>query len=178
MVNWGVVNPGWSRKEKMKAAVRVLMTVGCALVALAAVKAANQTQSGPLQAFCVTSSRTAKPGDSISIDCVLSNASPVPFILSSDGRWLGFAWTSGVKTGQTSGRIPFQGGVGKKYVMLRSGDAFRQTQTFWIPRGLGAGSLQVRTSFNSRDDNDRFDYPCWTGTVTTAAIEIMIEDKD
>ena len=173
-----MVNAGWARKEEMKAAVRLLMMMGCALVALAAVKAADQTQSGPLEAFCVTSSRTAKPGDAISIDCVLSNASPVPFILSSDARWLGLAWTSGVKTGQTSGRIPFQGGVGKKYVMLRSGDAFRQTQTFWIPRGLGAGPLQIRTSFNSKDGNDHFDYQCWTGTVTTAAIEIMIEDKD
>jgi hypothetical protein len=162
----------------MKATAHLLMTIGCSLAAFAVVRATDQTQSEPLQAFCVTSSRAAKPGDSISIGCVLSNASPIPFVLSSDGRWLGFAWTSGVRTGRTTVRMPFRGGVGKRYVILRSGEAIRQTQTFWIPRDLGAGPLQVRTSFNSKDNNEHFNYQCWTGTVTTAVIEITIKDKD
>jgi hypothetical protein len=173
-----MVNAGWSQKERMKTAAHLVIAMGSALIALAAVGAEGPAQSGPLQAYCVTSSATAKPGDAISIDCVLSNASPHPLILSFQGRWLGFTWTSGDKTGQTAVHMPFRGRADKSYVMLRSGDTLRQTQTFWIPRDLGGGSLQVRTSFSSKDNSGQFDYQCWTGTVATAAIQISVEKQD
>ena len=160
----------------MKAVTHLVIAMGSALIALAAVGAEGTAQSAPLQAFCATSSATAKPGEPISIDCVLSNASPSPLILSSEGRWLGFTWTSGDKRGQTAGHMPFRNN--KSYVMLRSGDTLRQTQTFWVPLDLGAGSLQVRTSFSSHGDSGQFDYPCWTGTVATAAIQISIEKQN
>ena len=162
----------------MKTAARLLLTMGCAMTVLVAVKAADQSQAGSLQAFCVSSTTTAKPGDAISIDCVLSNASVTPFILSSDGRWLGLSWTSNGKSGQSGSRAPFRNGASKSFIILRSGDVLRQKQTFWVPRDLDAGVLQVRASFYSKDSNDRFSYQCWTGTVTTAAISITVQKND
>ncbi len=154
------------------------MMMACALLAIGAHTAGNPVDDGPLMAFCAPSATTARPGDAIQIDCVLSNTGPASLVLSSEGRWLGLSWTGGGSSGRTAPCYLFRRSITANYLTLRPGDGVRQTQTFWVPGQLKPGPLEIRTKFRSLDDGQHFNYLAWTGTVETAVIHITIQGGD
>jgi hypothetical protein len=157
---------------------RFLTMMACALLVAGAGAAGNPADDGPLLAFCAPSAATARPGDAVTIDCVLSNISPASIVLSSEGRWLGLFWAGGGASGRTAAHFLFRRSITASYLTLRPGDAVRQTQTFWVPGQQKPGPVEIRTQFRSLDDGQHFDYQAWTGTVSTAAIRITIRNEE
>ena len=140
--------------------------------------AGDRADDGPLLAFCAPSATTARPGDAVAIDCVLSNISPASLVLSSEGRWLGLSWAGGGASGRTAAHFLFRRSITASYLTLRPGAALRQTQTFWVPGQQKPGPVEIRTQFRSLDDGQHFNYQAWTGTVSTAAIRITIQNGE
>lgn len=157
---------------------RLLMMIASALLAAGASVTGNQFDDGPLLAFCAPSATTARPGDAVAIDCVLSNISPASVVLSSEGRWLGLSWAGGGASGRTAAHFLFRRSITTSYLTLRPGDAVRQTQTFWVPGQQKPGPVEIHTQFRSLDDGEHFNYQAWTGTVDAAVIRISIQNGD